>query len=1313
MKKMIFTLLTIVLIAHCSLLIAQTTQNAIWSLPPNYVKQTIFGTFVQNLPTTSGYYGGVSAHYSHNAIGDKNGNILFFVVDGKIYDNSGTLVDYVSVSQASVNYTGIDNLGYGDACTIVPNPYNCQEYYIFGVDYSNLQSLASDMYPVFLKYDVSIPTSSINNIPKYKFSNLFPSLTTNKGARISFAATDINVNGSRYVLYSDGRYINKFEITPSGLNFLGSITIPIADYSESFVGVELEIINYNNGYRLAVPFYKDINSNDQYESVYVVDLDQNLNVIPNTEKVFDYPYQVNTDKIIPAGLEFSPNGDYLYFSHTPSSMFPSSVDRIDLNTQTVVPLKNIIPSLLLVENDFSQSFIEMGLDGNLYLASINGLSIIQNPDLGGTGFIYNYIPLNNYQPYTLGVLPDQKYHRYTLPDQIDGMDYKAHFDVTLECCIATNTYQADNYTANTATEIWQPTALGGTNPFLITNPTEPVYVTGTLTIPSGANITIKDMIFRFDPNANVVVEAGAKLTLDNTVFTVDDRCDPNLMWKGVVVNGNGSLPQVPQTNQGYFVMKNNSMIEHALLAVRVRPGGIIQTANSTFRNNRNGVSMMPYQLNNYNLSKFITTTFKTEGLLNIPTLFPVFHAYLNRVKGINFYGCTFLDDPQGANIGGINNKGNGIISNDSRFSVVPYCSNPFNCNNSTPSEFKGLYYGIRAQSSNVHNTATVRQNNFINNHRAIYLSGMNSANVTENHIEVYKSKAPNDVTQTYGLYLNGCSGYTVQENDFQDYNDPNVSGQANSYGIIVNNSGENNNDIYKNYFNELQVGIQAQNINGGTVPGTIPPYNPVDVGLELKCNEFTAPVYVSDIALTSGLIDLLQGTCTYDPNFIYPSGNQFSYTQPGTAWDLFVDPSATQFHYNYHAVTNGYNVIPQTFTQPIPPIPGVHVFGCNGFVFDPQKSCPSKLNDLVLPKGGISLKIATFKTAIQNELNKIDGGNTQALLSAINSNMSNGNLKNLLMQSSPYLSDTVLIAYLQTNPPAGHIQQIINANGPVSEEVWNAFLVLNIKSKGIVNNLVNLQNSGVDSPRDELFAYIDALTHEKDYWVNNLLRYYINDTTGTGSIDSMIAILIDEGRKEELCHAYLFKQDITNADLVNSDIKSNNTSNSNTTDINDVLITVEQRSISQSKTAAEVIQQDSTLIQEIDRIAHDNTDILSCVKGESLLKEALDMNFNEPIEPININGSNLRTGVWNEPNTQTVNSNISWYPNPANESITITNNNNEQIQIVVMDYMGKTVLTSNINKTEHINIGSLASGVYILQIKNQENILSTDKLVVY
>lgn len=1306
MKKSILILIWVYCLASIST-IAQ--QNHVWSLPSDFYKFP--SGPIQNLPTTPGYYGGLSAHYSHNAIGDKNGNILFFVVDGVLYDNSGALVDYVSLPSNSSNFNGINYLAYGDACTIVPNPYNCQEYYIFGVDYSNLQSLASFMYPVFLKYDVSVPTSSNNIIPKYEFSNLFPSLTTNKGARISFAATDINVNGSRYVLYSDGRYINKFEITPSGLNFLGSITIPIADYSESFVGVELEIINYNNGYRLAVPFYKDINSNDQYESVYVVDLDQNLNVIPNTEKVFDYPYQVNTDKIIPAGLEFSPNGDYLYFSHTPSSMFPSSVDRIDLNTQTVVPLKNIIPSLSLVENDFSQSFIEMGLDGNLYLASINGLSIIQNPDLGGTGFIYNYIPLNNYQPYCSGVLPDQKYHRYTLPDQIDGMDYKAYFDVTLECCIATNTYQADNYPVNTATEIWQPTALGGTNPFLITNPTEPVYVTGTLTIPSGANITIKDMIFRFDPNANVVVEAGAKLTLDNTVFTVDDRCDPNLMWKGVVVNGNGSLPQIPQTNQGYFVMKNNSMIEHALLAVRVRPGGIIQTANSTFRNNRNGVSMMPYQLNNYNLSKFITTTFKTEGLLNIPTLFPVYHAYLNRVKGVNFYGCTFLDDPQGANIGGINNKGNGIISNDSRFSVVPYCSNPFNCNNSTPSEFKGLYYGIRAQSSNVYNTATVRQNNFINNHRAIYLSGMNLANVTENHIEVYKSKAPNDVSQTYGLYLNGCSGYTVEENDFQDYNDPNVSGQANSYGIIVNNSGPYNNEIYKNYFNELQVGIQAQNINSGLENDNV---TPNDVGVQFKCNEFSAPVYVSDIALTSGRIAYDQGYCSTNqiPPYTQPAGNQFSYTQPGSAWDLFVDPSGSSYNYTRHDNTPGYNIIPQTYTIPSTNT-GVFITICTNQTFDAQLSCPSKLNNLVLPKGGISLKIATFKTAIQTELNKIVGGNTQALLSAINSNMSNGNLKNLLMQSSPYLSDTVLIAYLQTNPPAGHIQQIINANGPVSEEVWNAFLALNIKSKGIVKNLENLQNSGVDSPRDELFAYIDALTHEKDYWVNNLLRYYINDTTGTGSIDSMIAILIDEGRKEELCHAYLFKQDITNADLVNNDIKSNNTSNSNITDINDVLITVEQRSISQSKTAAEVIQQDSTLIQEIDRIAHDNTDILSCVKGESLLKEALDMNFNEPIEPINLNGSNLRTGVWNEPNTQTVNSNISWYPNPANESITITNNNNEQIQIVVMDYMGKTVLTSNINKTEHINIGSLASGVYILQIKNQENILSTDKLIVY
>ena len=79
-------------------------QNNIWSLPPNYY-QFPFGP-PQPLPAPGdGYYlgsgvpndpndpldgyDGLPAQYSHNAMQDAGGNILFFIVDDVVYDKNG------------------------------------------------------------------------------------------------------------------------------------------------------------------------------------------------------------------------------------------------------------------------------------------------------------------------------------------------------------------------------------------------------------------------------------------------------------------------------------------------------------------------------------------------------------------------------------------------------------------------------------------------------------------------------------------------------------------------------------------------------------------------------------------------------------------------------------------------------------------------------------------------------------------------------------------------------------------------------------------------------------------------------------------------------------------------------------------------------------------------------------------------------------------------------------------------------------------------------------------------------------------------
>ncbi|MBI4645283.1 MAG: M4 family metallopeptidase [Bacteroidia bacterium] len=156
-------------------------------------------------------------------------------------------------------------------------------------------------------------------------------------------------------------------------------------------------------------------------------------------------------------------------------------------------------------------------------------------------------------------------------------------------------YDYINYTA-VASATWKP----GNNPF---NNSETVYIQNALTIQSGTYLTIKDMRFEFGPDAKVIIERGAKLTLDNTTFT--SYC-AIAKWHGIEVWGTTTESQYTSGTQGYLYVSNNSVIEYAVIAAIAGKyltddnlddnyyGGIIQARSSTFRNNAWGIRLMKY-----------------------------------------------------------------------------------------------------------------------------------------------------------------------------------------------------------------------------------------------------------------------------------------------------------------------------------------------------------------------------------------------------------------------------------------------------------------------------------------------------------------------------------------------------------------------------------------------------------------------------------------------------------------------------------------------------------------------------------------------
>jgi len=71
---------------------------------------------------------------------------------------------------------------------------------------------------------------------------------------------------------------------------------------------------------------------------------------------------------------------------------------------------------------------------------------------------------------------------------------------------------------------------------------------------------------------------------------------------------------------------------------------------------------------------------------------------------------------------------------------------------------------------------------------------------------------------------------------------------------------------------------------------------------------------------------------------------------------------------------------------------------------------------------------------------------------------------------------------------------------------------------------------------------------------------------------------------------------------------------------------------------------------------------------------------------------------WSNINENTLNNNISIYPNPTKDNLTIETNTNTAQKLEILNLIGQTVYTNSINKKAVINTSAFAKGVYILKI---------------
>jgi len=373
---------------------------------------------------------------------------------------------------------------------------------------------------------------------------------------VHLTLSEIRSDNSRLLFIHFGGLVYKYLIDGSTINQSTLTYFPIPP--ESFLTQlrsEMELIKLSDEtYKLAFPYLYNFS---KYH-IKIMHFDNTGDNLLNEVDISLQGSAFGNNADIPKGLEFAPNGEYLYFTHT-SMVNP--IQYIDFSNNSV----NNISVSDGVDYRYSQIERAYGTDDALLFAGPDYISALRFPNTPSSS---NWV--SNYQNNNL-IIPIS--HNFTgtgntnqsirlLADQRDGEDYVQSLSPSPECCMANTIVEADNFVANlrfnnSTVQTWTPTnnPFGGTTQ----NPLSLVKVRGNLVIPAGYTITMRDMTFEFFPRltscsgtpgdkptiisfgAGIIVQngsssAGGRLTLNNTTLTTYKECLDG-MWEGVEVWG--------------------------------------------------------------------------------------------------------------------------------------------------------------------------------------------------------------------------------------------------------------------------------------------------------------------------------------------------------------------------------------------------------------------------------------------------------------------------------------------------------------------------------------------------------------------------------------------------------------------------------------------------------------------------------------------------------------------------------------------------------------------------------------------------------
>ena len=818
------------------------TQNQQWAISTSIL------TFNNTLSSSPSPAGSMSC----TAIQDLNGNLLFSVYDGIVYDKNGFYLNQITPTIDPNSTWG------GPETVIVPVPGSCTKYYIIGSEVGgNASQNIFRPLPSYFVFNSSIQNSNDNTLTGDIISGTNSILLGSIPNYLQHAnilclgVTKLRPDNTRYLFVTDGVTLYRHVISSTGISAATIAPFSFCTNASSATKSELEIYeDGNQNYKIA--FFSQLdNCSGLYRPIHLVTLTSNGNY-----SLQDIPLPSPSGVIaVQHGLEFSPLGTYLYAT-TEAPPYVLCFNTQNGNQVTLPVLTNAV--------NYKKSFLELGYDQHLYISSTNNLAYLDDPDNPTTASWNASIPVSN---------PILNQYGYAwpsgsiyLPDQIDGENYSSVFNSTAQCCDFNTSWNISNYTATTGYQTWTSSnnpLNGGTGNI--------AYIKGLLKIPASSHITIENMELHFDLTGKIEIAGAGSLTIKGVTLSGNPNCQN--MWQGVLVKpgatGNWS-------DQGKFYMlkdasNNPSKIEQAIIAIAAGFGGLVESRGGIFENNQYSILFFARHPSGTFTSTIENCTIRKAGT-------GMWYPNVGQPLKYGIYAT-------------------GMTSNDLLVTTTSSTYNYFSdldygvylSDNYNTDISRGIFTNCKTGIYGSLATYPTSQFDLSNNYfyscfTAISLKGTSNDVISSNFLNPTIGLQQSNF---YGIIIDGCKNFSVIGNSINRY----------SYGIWCLNSGSAGGTIEKhNVFYKCWRGINATGNN---------------IGLKIKCNTFdnsSQPIaeYSAAWCILGDLDD--QGSASTSNS---PAGNLFYrnstkkdiFSVPGVSSNICTGKNFCYFHHNAPAYT--------------------------------------------------------------------------------------------------------------------------------------------------------------------------------------------------------------------------------------------------------------------------------------------------------------------------------------------------------------------------------------------------------------------------